>query len=271
MTIMMHPKAPIVVLTDLDGTLLDHNDYSTRAANDALKLIKETHIPLIFNTSKTKPEVLKLRVALENDFPFVCENGSALYIPELNGDLRTEILGTEYLSILKTLSQLRKDGFRFRGFNDMPSSEVTALTGLDAEGSQMAKMRDATEPMVWQGTEEELASFKQALADNHLRMLKGGRFYHVMGKADKAEGVDYFRRHYKQLWGEDPIIIALGDGENDRDMLEAADYPVVIPGKKHTLTLNNPNTLTATYEGPKGWNEILLPLITKILKENCSG
>lgn len=268
---MKRPTAPIVILTDLDGTLLTHTDYSTAPAKETLKLIQAEHIPLIFNTSKTKPEVIKLRKKLNNYDPFVCENGSALYIPEADDEIRTEILGTEYTGILKVLNQLRKDGYRFRGFNDMPSSEVSALTGLNSDDADMAKSRDATEPLVWQGTEEELASFNDALHDHDLRILKGGRFYHVMGIADKSEGLVYFRDFYQQLWQEAPIMIALGDGENDRAMLEAADYPVVIPGKSKTLELENPNTQTATYEGPQGWNEILHPLITKILKENCSG
>jgi mannosyl-3-phosphoglycerate phosphatase len=70
---------------------------------------------------------------------------------------------------------------------------------------------------------------------------------------------------------EAPLVISLGDGENDRAMLEASDYPVVIPGESDTLELNNPEAQTAEYKGPKGWNNTLLPLLEKLLKENCGG
>ena len=54
-------QVPIVILTDLDGTLLDHHNYSTTAAKETLALIKEHKLPLIFNTSKTQAEVTQLR------------------------------------------------------------------------------------------------------------------------------------------------------------------------------------------------------------------
>lgn len=265
------PKVPLVVLTDLDGTLLDHNTYSTAPAAETLRFIREHHIPLIFNTSKTRPEVKLLRNQMDNRHPYVCENGSAVYLPVSDSETQTEILGTDYSSILKVLNQLRNDGFRFRGFNDMPASEVEALTGLGADDASMAKKREATEPLLWQGSDNELETFREALEHHNLRLLKGGRFFHVMGNADKADGLNFLRNYYHQAWQQKPIMIALGDGENDLAMLEAADYPVVIPGKNNCLEPENPNTITAEFHGPKGWNQSLLPLLKKLIKEFPGG
>ncbi len=50
----------IVVFTDLDGTLLDHDSYSYTAAEPALDFIRNNNIPLIFTTSKTAIEVEEL-------------------------------------------------------------------------------------------------------------------------------------------------------------------------------------------------------------------
>ena len=47
----------MLVFTDLDGTLLDHHDYSYDAALPTLRRLKKANIPLIFNTSKTAAEV----------------------------------------------------------------------------------------------------------------------------------------------------------------------------------------------------------------------
>ena len=60
------PTLPVIVLTDLDGTLLDHHDYSTSAARAALNFLQQHHVPLIFNTSKTQPEVIQLRRQMAN-------------------------------------------------------------------------------------------------------------------------------------------------------------------------------------------------------------
>ncbi|MCG7852909.1 MAG: HAD hydrolase family protein, partial [Methanosarcinaceae archaeon] len=46
-----------VVFTDLDGTLIDHDTYSYKAARPALAALKKQGIPLIFCTSKTRAEI----------------------------------------------------------------------------------------------------------------------------------------------------------------------------------------------------------------------
>lgn len=268
----IRPALPIVVMTDLDGTLLDHDNYSTVDAKPALKWLNTHQVPVIFNTSKTYNEVYQLRRTLDNHYPFVCENGSAIFVPKSDGKgYNTEFVGLRYSAILKILHQLRQQGFHFRGFNDMPATEVAALTGLSIEDAHSAKSRDGTEPILWQGSDEELLAFKLALAEHKLQLLEGGRFLHVMSQVDKAEGVIFFRHHYQELWQANPIIIALGDSDNDRGMLEAADYPIVIPGKKSTLKINNSAVQYATSHGPKGWNQTLLPLLEQLLKETRSG
>lgn len=274
---IQRPTAPIIVVTDLDGTLLDHYDYSTVAATEALNFLKQHHIPVIFNTSKTQSEVLQLRRMLANDSPYICENGGAIYYLAANMDEETkwlcELPGAGYSFILRILHDLRKDGFNFRGFNDMTDTEVAAVTGLSSDDAHFARQRAATEPLLWLGDENEIEDFRQALNDHGLRLLKGGRFYHVMGDADKATGIDFFRQHYGRLWHLDtpPIVIALGDGENDKAMLEASDYPIVIPGESSTLELENTNALIAEFKGPQGWNSAILPLLQKLFKEICSG
>lgn len=262
------PDLRLVVLTDLDGTLLDHQNYSHQAAQPALRKLRELGIPVIFNTSKTCEEVAGLRHDLDNTDPFVCENGSIIFIPRQGGDgYNSEVLGVSYVNILKVLARLRKQGFRFRGFNDMPASEVAALTGLSIDNAWLAKKRHGSEPLLWNQDESALADFRTALAEENLTLTKGGRFYHVMGQTDKASAVDFFRQYYAHVWQTEPIIVALGDGENDRCMLEAADYPIVIPGHSGTLALEHPATRTAPTKGPSGWNTSILALLQSLQKK----
>ena len=78
----MSESAPFpVIITDLDGTLLDHDTYSYEAAAHALAEITLRGIPLILNSSKTRSEIEELRERLLNDHPFVVENGAAVYSP----------------------------------------------------------------------------------------------------------------------------------------------------------------------------------------------
>ena len=73
-------KKKYIIITDLDGTLLDHNTYKFDEAMRALQLIKEQQIPIILSSSKTKVEMIGYQKTMGIDeFPFVVENGSAIY------------------------------------------------------------------------------------------------------------------------------------------------------------------------------------------------
>ena len=101
--------------------------------------------------------------------------------------------------------------------------------------------------------------------------MKGGRFYHVMGTNDKSDTVTFFKDYYANLWDCTPDVVALGDGGNDLSMLEAADYPIVIPGENQTLQPENPASRTADKPGPAGWNDTLLALLNELTKEKTRG
>ena len=72
----------LVVNTDLDATLLDHDTYSWQPAREALEELRNRKIPLILNSSKTLPEMLNLSDELNLNHPIVCENGSFIAIPQ---------------------------------------------------------------------------------------------------------------------------------------------------------------------------------------------
>jgi mannosyl-3-phosphoglycerate phosphatase len=46
-----------VIFSDLDGSLLNYDDYSFEEARPALEKIKKLEIPLVLTTSKTRTEV----------------------------------------------------------------------------------------------------------------------------------------------------------------------------------------------------------------------
>ncbi len=64
-----------VVFTDLDGTLLDHNDYSFSAAEPALERLQQLAVPWVLNTSKTRAELMSLKQRLNNPWPLIVEVG----------------------------------------------------------------------------------------------------------------------------------------------------------------------------------------------------
>lgn len=264
-------RARLVIFSDLDGTLLDHHDYRWQAAGPALARLRAANIPLVLNSSKTGPEIRAQREALGNTDPFVVENGAAVIIPSRalgNTEEQVVHFGASRDQILRVLGAQRNKGARFRGFSDMSADELAAATGLNPAVAWRAQERLGTEPLIWQGTDDELAHFKQALAAEHLRLLEGGRFFHAMGVCDKADGARFllnkYKEQYRQHPGDEPVLaIALGDGPNDQQMLESADIPVVIRGVK-SEELRLPETtrvMRSVRPGPEGWNECVLNLL----------
>ena len=81
-----------VVVTDLDGSLLDHHTYSFEAALPALSVLKEEGIPLILNTSKTRSECQDLAQKLGLLTPIVVENGGGISFPDGRMQLSPTVL-----------------------------------------------------------------------------------------------------------------------------------------------------------------------------------
>lgn len=267
---------PTLIFTDLDGTLLNHDDYSWAAAKPALKELRKRRIPLILVSSKTDREILALREELDNHDPLVCENGSLILIPEpllkpLGMDIDDRSISDGYYydyrgiareQILQVLNDLKSD-FRFTGFAWMTTKEIVQHTGLSEGAAALASDRKASEPILWRDAPEELDAFQEELAKNKLRLIKGGRFYHVMGQCDKGDAVRSLLKHYEHQFRAKPFSIALGDSPNDLDMLKQVDAPVIIPHKNGTYLEDDAlkGATRAQKEGAEGWNSAVLALI----------
>ncbi|MEQ8290097.1 MAG: HAD-IIB family hydrolase [Gammaproteobacteria bacterium] len=261
----MTDKQPLVVITDLDGTLLDHDTYQYDAAIPALQELTSRHIPLILNSSKTAAEMKLLRDRLGNQHPFVVENGAGIYLPK-GDDYKKVSFGMDRQAILSVIHQLRSKGqASFTGFADFTIDDIMQKTGLDREQARLASERDFTEPVLWKGEPEKLEIFKQALAEHGMTAVQGGRFISISGKVDKGQALRWLRDYYQEQYQQMPVIVALGDSDNDRPMLENADYAIVVRSPVHEPPLvNNKNVRVTESVGPRGWNDSLLSLLHEI-------
>jgi mannosyl-3-phosphoglycerate phosphatase len=254
-----------IVVTDLDGTLLDHQTYEFTPAKKAIAQLQQQQIPIILNSSKTQAEISVIRTKLNNHEPFVCENGGVLC--GLNSATDIQHLGTprqEFLGSLRSIKQ--KLQLNYQGFAEATVEDVVRWTGLTVTAAQQAMQREATEPILWQDTEQVLSNFRQELEQLGLQCVKGGRFHHVMGIFNKASCFDKLKAYYSQGHPEEIGIIALGDSPNDLPMLEQADHAVVIPAAKgNNLSLNHSSVFLATEPGPYGWQSGIENILKSIL------
>ena len=262
----------LLVVTDLDGTLLSH-DYDFSPASEALDALRQAGAALVLNSSKTVAEMQTLARKLNFNAPFVAENGGIIARPsefpegERGEDYAQEILGLERAFILEKAHYLRaQKGYRFEGFDDWSLATLIAHTGLDLEEAKDAKTRQASEPILWEDSEERFWDFKEDLATDGIRILRGGRFFHLMGQADKADGLMRVKNIYAESFPDSNwICVALGDSANDLQMLEAADIAVVIPRVSgQGLRPDAKRVIHAAKSGPAGWNAVVLELLASL-------
>ncbi len=260
------------VLTDLDGTLLDHETYRFDAAAPALKLLQERNIPLILCSSKTRLELEHYRRLLKNHHPFISENGGALFVPKgyfafpASDRIRDEYevleFGLSYEILARALERCRNEaGVSVTGFHELCTEEVAGLTGLPLQEAHWARIREYDEPFLVH-EEKDRPVVEQWVHREGLRITRGGRFSHLTGNHDKGQAVrtllNLFRRE------GDWRAVALGDGLNDLPMLEAVDIPILVqhPDGTHDPDVRGPKILRVDDIGPVGWNRAILELLT---------
>ncbi|GAB2954605.1 mannosyl-3-phosphoglycerate phosphatase-related protein [Hafnia psychrotolerans] len=251
---------PLIVFTDLDGSLLDHHDYSWAPAQGWLDQLAEHNIPVIITTSKTSAEVSALQHTLKlNHLPFIAENGALIQLA--GGDNPAHhLIGADYQHIRDVLVDLRKRyDFEFRGFGDVTPQQVADWTGLTLTNARLAMQRDASEPLMWFGNTLDFSRMEKLLREEGLALTRGGRFWHVMGQdAGKGQAVRWLAEQYQQQRDQAMVTLGLGDGPNDISMLEAVDFAVVILGhhdQDMPLNKEDRNVYRTTRHGPEGWRQ----------------
>jgi mannosyl-3-phosphoglycerate phosphatase len=251
-----------LIFTDLDGTLLDHNTYSTDDAKEMLQYLKLNNVPLIIVTSKTKEEILKLRKQLDINYPFIVENGAGIFLP-VDESFKQITMGKTYSETLSFINQYRKT-FNIKSFFDMSEKVISSLTGLSIENSILAKKRDFCEPFIIED-ESKIEDLRQLSLKEGFDIVKGGRFYHLITKnQDKAHAVLKLKNIYEEKLNKKFKSITLGDGENDKTMLDVSDISVLIKKFDGTfIDYDKKNLIKTQAIGPKGWNEALKGILCK--------
>jgi len=263
--------ASLVVFSDLDGSLLDHESYSFEDAAPALERLRVAGIPLILCTSKTRAELAPLRKSLRNTHPFVSENGGAVFIPAdyfpfvLSGaervdDLDVITVGDRYPDLVATLARAsRASGVPVRGFADMTDADVAAATGLSLPDARRARQREFDEPFEILDA-DRAADLLDRIEHEGKRWTAGGRFYHIMGASDKAAAVRMLTTLYRRRGTV--TTVGLGDAPNDASFLAEVDMPVAIASPRvEELVARVPRAHVTRLRGPAGWNEAVLDIL----------
>lgn len=259
-----------LVFTDLDGSLLDHHDYSYRDALPLLRALERLAIPVIPTTSKTRSEISQLREELANEHPFITENGAAVLIPvdyfteqpaatiERDGFWVREFSSPRehWLDLLNGMKS-RFDG-EFDYFFQAGTAGISRMTGLSADKAARANQREYSEPVLWLGSPQRKLEFMAALQSQGASVQQGGRFLAVSGDCDKGRALVWLRGAYLQATPDRPCHeLAVGDSGNDCAMLEAAETALLVRSPVHDFPAleRTSGVIYSRDYGPAGWAE----------------
>lgn len=246
-----------IVFSDMDGTLLNHQSYDVRSALPMIEWLAEQSIPLIFNTSKTRAEMQDWQTILGHQQAFIIENGSAICFPEPPGKQTatphpTLILGTPFAE-LEDFYLTHAAGTT--SLCHCSLQQAMKLTDLPADQARLARQRDYSIPLQFNDP-RQLADFTQHATEAGYQCVAGGRFVHLMGRTDKAKAMQTFTQWYAQHNGTTAKSLALGDSMNDLEMLEAANYSIIVrsPSSSRLARSHSPH-YHSKKPAPAGWRE----------------
>jgi mannosyl-3-phosphoglycerate phosphatase len=259
----------LLVFSDLDGTLLDHDHYTCKKAEPALRMLKERGVELVLCSSKTRAEILPLWYALGLMSPFISENGGGIFAPRehplvaepgwkpAEAGWRVRRLGMPIEEVRARFARF-KDRFGAKGFGDLSDAEVSRLTGLAETSAGLARRREFNEPVVLPDPETQAEDFAAAAREAGLEVTRGARFFHLLGGGDKGRAVRELLALYRRLYPE-ITTLGLGDAPNDLPMLEAMDQAVLVarPDGSHA-ELDLPGLIREPRPGPEGWNAAVI-------------
>ena len=223
----MIENSSIWVVSDVDGTLMDHS-YDLTPAKETIKKLQKLSIPVILCTSKTASEVKVIRKELNLTDPYIVENGAAIYgesLEKVNGEI---ILGKKYEKLEEILNLISKEiDYKLIPLNNLADSEATELTGL--KGNSLTLMRDRHWSMPFLNPPGFLEDKINICCKKfNVDIFKGNRMSHLLStKSNKGKAIKALKEYSNTQKIE---IIGLGDSPNDLPLLLNSDIKIVIPG-----------------------------------------
>jgi mannosyl-3-phosphoglycerate phosphatase len=252
-------QAERIIFSDLDGCLLDEKTYEWEPARDLLEQIKREGVPLVFLSSKTRPEIEHLRNRLGIRDPFSSENGAAVFFE----DAPPVVLGGNAKGLRSAAASIaRQTGIEIELLSDMTIDRIMQVTGLTPDAAVIAARREYSQPFL--APEASLEPLRKAAEERGLRIIEGNRFFHLLGDHDKGDAVALLRRRYPRA-----TAIGVGDGPNDVPMLRAVAAPVFL-GPEHPVGLPR-HTLFEGERGPVGWTRAVRKALANLPVRTAEG
>ena len=267
-----------IIFSDLDGSFLNEDNFAYGNNVELVrKLLKENNF-IVFNSSKTFIEIKEFLDNINIDLPFICENGGGIYatkdILPKNHQYRDRFCIVSESERIKNntkfnLEEIKKIfSSKIMFLKDLSIEEQIKLSGLDKKSLLSAMNREFTEIVVMNSCENVQKDFVTYLNLRNLNISKGGRFHHISSKFNKGQAmlrlVNEFKKYYSNV---EFITIAIGDSNNDLEMLNAADFSCLVKNRSNNelaKKINCSNLYISKNSAPYAWEEYIENYLVKI-------
>lgn len=238
------------VLTDLDGTLLEHGGVLGEEARAAIARLRRLGVPVVPLTSKTETELRALLAELDAGGVGSFENGAGLVAPSGVSVSEKAIPVAGLADRLAALERL--SAAPLTPVFDLPVAEIRRITGLaDDRVPAMLARRFGLPFLAPDGAGPALEEAVRGLPG--VRLTRGGLFWHLSGDHGKEDALDLLVRSGAAA----RPFAGLGDAPNDAGFLARCDVAVLLPGPGGAvdpeLAAAVPGARVAPYPTGRGW------------------
>ena len=260
----------IVIFTDLDGSLLNRDNFEFLIIKNYIKKLLLNNILIIPNSSKTKLEIKSFNNELGENLPYIVENGAAIYnLNFLNSNFPEKIsLSRERAEILQIFNNKIPQQLisKCKFVENLSEENLSKIFGLPKAKLKNALKREYTIPFLFEGNKSEKSRLTKIVEMSGLTIQEGGRVINLCDKTSKASAMKNVIKINKKVIKEKIIIVGVGDNFNDLDMLKNSDIPCLVFNDKFTLdTINIKNCLVSKKPAPEGWAEVVKMALDKVV------
>jgi mannosyl-3-phosphoglycerate phosphatase len=237
---MRKPLAPMIVFADIDaapiGPVLEHDRLAS-----VLARLAASRITLVFCSDRTRVEVEGIRQTLGVYHPFICENGSAAFVPDryfgANPENARLVGGYHAIEFAQPLDRvvaiLHRVADRLDvavlSFREMPVEQVARECGLSLLAARLAKLREYSEPfrLLLPNSVAERRLIK-SLESSGLTCVTHGGFHHAGSVRDASMAVAALAGFYRASFGS-AVTAVLDDSAASASIASRTDVSLRRP------------------------------------------
>ena len=264
----MNKKSPIIIFTDLDGTLLHRDTFEFDGIKEYVKDLTSKGIIIIPNTSKTQVEIEDFNKKLDLNLPFISENGSAIFgLDNINKNFPNNIvLSREKEITFKVFQKKIPENLRSKCkiITKMEKKIQKEIFGLSDKSLKNVLNRSYSTPILFKGNGEQKKDLFKTVKTIGLSLHEGGRVINICDNVSKVKAMNRVIKMIKKIENEVKTV-GVGDNYNDLDMLRNSNIACLVFNDQFLMEpININNCLVSKQSAPQGWEEVVKMALEKI-------